>query len=73
MRENFFLRGKSTALQNLNYNAPKDIDSAVSMLASASAAVANALENAIGQTMSDLPLSPPKILEAIQNKSNDGK
>ncbi len=34
-------------------------------LVSAPAAVANAVENAIGQTMSDLPLSPPKILAAL--------
>ena len=34
-------------------------------LVSGPAAVANAVENAIGQTMSDLPLSPPKILAAL--------
>lgn len=38
-------------------------------LVSAPAAVANAVENAIGLTMSDLPLTPPKILAAIQNRS----
>ena len=38
-------------------------------LVSAPAAVANAVENAIGLTMSDLPLTPPKILAAMQNKS----
>ena len=34
-------------------------------LVSAPAAVANAVENAIGTTMSHLPLTPPKILRAI--------
>ena len=33
---------------------------------SAPAAVANAVENAIGITMSSLPLSPPKVLNAIE-------
>jgi len=32
----------------------------------APAAVANAVENAIGTTMSSLPLSPPKVLSAIE-------
>jgi len=32
----------------------------------APAAVANAVENAIGTTMSSLPLSPPKVLKAIR-------
>ncbi len=35
-------------------------------LISAPAAVANAVENAIGATMSDLPLTPPKVLKAIE-------
>jgi len=35
-------------------------------LVSAPAAVANAVENAIGRTMSSLPLSPPKVLQAIE-------
>ncbi|MEL0107469.1 MAG: xanthine dehydrogenase family protein molybdopterin-binding subunit [Rhodospirillaceae bacterium] len=35
-------------------------------LVPAPAAVANAVENAIGLSMSDLPLSPPKILKAIE-------
>jgi len=35
-------------------------------LVPAPAAVANAVENAIGKTMSSLPLSPPKILKAIE-------
>jgi len=35
-------------------------------LVPAPAAVANAVENAIGRTMSWLPLSPPKILQAIE-------
>jgi CO/xanthine dehydrogenase Mo-binding subunit len=35
-------------------------------LISAPAAVANAVENAIGKTMSHLPLSPPKVLKAIE-------
>jgi CO/xanthine dehydrogenase Mo-binding subunit len=35
-------------------------------LVSAPAAVANAVENAIGKTMSSLPLSPPKVLRAIE-------
>jgi CO/xanthine dehydrogenase Mo-binding subunit len=35
-------------------------------LVSAPAAVANAVENAIGITMSSLPLSPPKVLKAIE-------
>lgn len=34
-------------------------------LVSAPAAVANAVENAIGKPMSSLPLSPPKVLKAI--------
>ncbi len=33
---------------------------------SAPAAVANAVENAVGRTMSSLPLSPPKVLKAIE-------
>lgn len=36
-------------------------------LVSAPAAVANAVENAIGKTMSSLPLSPPKVLKAIES------
>jgi CO/xanthine dehydrogenase Mo-binding subunit len=39
-------------------------------LVSAPAAVANAVENAIGITMSSLPLSPPKILKAIETGSS---
>ena len=35
-------------------------------LVSAPAAVANAVENAIGKPMSSLPLSPPKVLKAIE-------
>jgi CO/xanthine dehydrogenase Mo-binding subunit len=35
-------------------------------LVSAPAAVANAVENAIGKSMSSLPLSPPKVLKAIE-------
>ncbi len=35
-------------------------------LVSAPAAVANAVENAIGKTLSSLPLSPPKVLKAIE-------
>lgn len=35
-------------------------------LVPAPAAVANAVENAIGTTMSSLPLSPPKVLKAIE-------
>ena len=35
-------------------------------LVPAPAAVSNAVENAIGRTMSDLPLSPPKVLKAIE-------
>ncbi len=35
-------------------------------LISAPAAVANAVENAIGATMSHLPLTPPKVLKAIE-------
>jgi len=35
-------------------------------LVPAPAAVANAVENAIGKSMSDLPLSPPKVLKAIE-------
>jgi len=35
-------------------------------LVSAPAAVANAVENAIGITMGSLPLSPPKVLEALE-------
>jgi len=35
-------------------------------LISAPAAVANAVENAIGKTMSHLPLTPPKVLKAIE-------
>jgi len=35
----------------------------------APAAVANAVENAIGVTMSDLPLSPPKVLKAIEGSA----
>ncbi|MGY9014112.1 MAG: xanthine dehydrogenase family protein molybdopterin-binding subunit [Rhodospirillales bacterium] len=38
-------------------------------LVSAPAAVANAVENAIGMTMSSLPLSPPKVLKAIESGS----
>jgi CO/xanthine dehydrogenase Mo-binding subunit len=37
------------------------------------AAVANAVENAIGVRMGDLPLSPPKVLEAIESKQAGGK
>ena len=37
----------------------------------APAAVANAVENAIGRKMSSLPLSPPKVLKAIQQVSID--
>jgi len=32
----------------------------------APAAVANAVENAIGMPMGSLPLSPPKVLKAIE-------
>ena len=32
------------------------------------AAVANAIEDAIGLRMTDLPMSPPRILEAIERK-----
>ena len=39
-------------------------------LVSAPAAVANAVENAIGRTMSDLPLSPPKILAALHTQAS---
>ncbi|MBO43022.1 MAG: oxidoreductase [Rhodospirillaceae bacterium] len=35
-------------------------------LVSAPAAVANAVENALGFTMNSLPLSPPKVLEALE-------
>ena len=35
-------------------------------LVSAPAAVANAVENAIGKPMSSLPLSPPKVLKAVE-------
>ncbi len=41
-------------------------------LVSAPAAVANAVENAIGQTMSSLPLSPPKILKRIDEAQAAG-
>jgi CO/xanthine dehydrogenase Mo-binding subunit len=36
-------------------------------LVSAPAAVANAVENAVGRTMSSLPMSPPKVLKAIES------
>ena len=39
----------------------------------APAAVANAVENAIGKTMSDLPLSPPKVLKAIEEVQTENK
>lgn len=35
-------------------------------LVSAPAAVANAVENAVGMPMSSLPMSPPKVLEAVE-------
>ena len=38
----------------------------------APAAVANAVENAIGKTMGSLPLSPPKVLEAIEQLQATG-
>ena len=41
-------------------------------LVSAPAAVANAVENAIGRTMSSLPLSPPKVLLAIEQARAGG-
>jgi len=31
------------------------------------AAIANAIENAIGKRLTDLPMSPPKVLEALSN------
>jgi CO/xanthine dehydrogenase Mo-binding subunit len=40
-------------------------------LVAAPAAVANAVENAIGMTMSSLPLSPPKVLSAIERVQAD--
>ncbi len=40
-------------------------------LVSAPAAVANAVENAIGTTMSSLPLSPPVVLKAIEQVRGD--
>jgi len=41
-------------------------------LVPAPAAVANAVENAVGTTMSDLPLSPPKVLKAVESVSGAG-
>ena len=36
------------------------------------AAVANAIENAIGVRMTDLPMSPPRLLEALDNGGANG-
>ena len=36
------------------------------------AAVGNAVSHAIGIRMTDLPLSPPRVLEAIDNGGNGG-
>ncbi|MEK9724412.1 MAG: xanthine dehydrogenase family protein molybdopterin-binding subunit, partial [Rhodospirillaceae bacterium] len=41
-------------------------------LVPAPAAVANAVENAVGLTMSDLPLSPPKVLKAVMSAAAGG-
>ena len=36
------------------------------------AAVANAIENATGVRMTDLPMSPPRLLEALDNGGANG-
>ena len=33
------------------------------------AAIANAIANAVGRRMDSLPMSPPKVLEAIDSRS----
>ena len=42
-------------------------------IVSAPAAVANAVENAINQKMNSLPLTPPKVLKAIETAAGDNR
>jgi len=37
-------------------------------IVSPQAAVVNAIENAIGVRLNELPMSPPKVLKAIESK-----
>ena len=38
-----------------------------------SAAIANAIEDAIGVRIKELPITPEKIIKALQEKENQGK